>query len=106
MRSSQPSTPLYHASPIRCARLRGPEAHAAYARAVQGGALGRKLRRLEWAARRFYGARPGFWFGLAGLSRRAQRIGLAWYNGVDGWDERTSWQALWALVRPGAWQVA
>jgi len=73
---------------------------------VQGGALGRKLRRLEWAARRFYGARPGFWFGLAGLSRRAQRIGLAWYNGVDGWDERSSWQALWALVRPGAWQVA
>jgi menaquinone-9 beta-reductase len=93
------------ADAVVAARLRGPETHAAYARAVQGGALGRKLRRLEWAARRFYGARPSFWFGLAGLSRRAQRIGLAWYNGVDGWDERSGWRALWALVRPGAWQV-
>ena len=34
------------------------------------------------------------------LSRRAQAIGLAWYNGVDGWDERSGWAALRALVRP------
>jgi len=82
------------------------EAAAAYTRAVQGGALGRKLRRLEWATRRFYGPRSAFWFGLARLSRRAQRIGLAWYNGVDGWDERSGLAALWALVRPRAWQTA
>ncbi len=81
-------------------------AAAAYTRVVQGGALGRKLRRLEWAARRFYGPRSAFWFGLARLSRRAQRIGLAWYNGVDGWDERSGLAALWALVRPRAWQSA
>src|SRR5262249_61130887 len=64
------------------------EAAAAYTRAVQGGALGRKLRRLEWATRRFYGPRSAFWFGLARLSRRAQRIALAWNNGAAGWDER------------------
>jgi flavin-dependent dehydrogenase len=87
-------------------RRYGPEAHATYARAVQGGPLGRKLRRLEWAARHFYGPRPAVWFGLARLSRRAQRIGLAWYNGVDGWDQRSGLAALWALVGPRAWQTA
>jgi flavin-dependent dehydrogenase len=94
------------ADAVVTARCDGAAAAAAYARAVQGGALGRKLRRLEWAARRFYGPRSAFWFGLARLSRRAQRIGLAWYNGVDGWDERSGLAALWALVRPRAWQTA
>ena len=52
-----------------------------YARAVARGPLGRKLRLLAFLARRFYGPRSRFWFGLAGSSRRAQRIGLDWYNG-------------------------
>src|SRR5262249_60662098 len=79
------------------------EGAAAYTRAVGGGALGRKLRRLEWATRRFYGPRSAFWFGLARVSRRAQRVGLAWDNGVDGRGERSGLAALWALgrARPG-----
>jgi len=72
---------------------------ADYARAVAGGALGRKLRRLALATRLFYGRRHRFWFAVAGASRRAQAIGLAWYNGVDGWDERGLLAAVGALVR-------
>ena len=37
------------------------------------------------------------WFAIAGRSRRAQELGLRWYNGVDGWDQRSGWQALRAL---------
>ena len=53
-----------------------------YARSVERGPLGRKLRLLAVLARRFYGPRGRFWFRLAGASGRAQRIGLHWYNGV------------------------
>jgi geranylgeranyl reductase family protein len=84
----------------------GPDAAVSYTRAVAASATARKLRRLEWAARRFYGRHATWWFRLARLSRRAQAIGLAWYNGVDHWDERSGWAALRALVRPGAWQGA
>jgi flavin-dependent dehydrogenase len=84
----------------------GPDAATAYTRAVAASTTSRKLRRLEWAARRFYGAHGAWWFRLACLSRRAQAIGLAWYNGADHWDERSGWAALRALVRPGAWQGA
>jgi flavin-dependent dehydrogenase len=70
-----------------------------YARAVAGGVLGRKLRRLGLGARLFYGRRGGFWFRLASASARAQAIGLAWYNGVGGWDERSVARALWILAR-------
>ncbi len=83
-----------------------PAAVELYARAVQAGAMARKLRRLEWAARQFYGRHGAWWFRLACLSRRAQSIGLAWYNGVERWDERSGWAALRALVRPGTWQGA
>jgi flavin-dependent dehydrogenase len=71
---------------------------AAYARAVTEGPLGRKLRRLALGARLFYGPRRRFWFRIAGASRRAQTIGLAWYNGQDGWDRRSPAAALAALV--------
>jgi flavin-dependent dehydrogenase len=84
----------------------GTDAATTYARAVAASATARKLRRLEWAARRFYGRHAAWWFRLARISRRAQAIGLAWYNGVDHWDERSGWAALRALVRPGAWQGA
>ncbi len=79
-----------------------PAAH--YTRAVRGGGLGRKLARLEWAAGRFYGPHWPRWFRLARISGRAQRLGLAWYNGVDGWDARGRWALLWALARPGVWR--
>jgi flavin-dependent dehydrogenase len=84
----------------------GGDVAESYARAVQASTMARKLRRLDWAARRFYGRRGSWWFRLARLSRRAQAIGLAWYNGVDHWDERSAWAAARALVRPGAWQRA
>jgi flavin-dependent dehydrogenase len=84
----------------------GGDVGASYARAVQASAMARKLRRLDWAVRRFYGRHAWWWFRLARVSRRAQAIGLAWYNGVDHWDERSGWAALRALVHPGAWQGA
>jgi flavin-dependent dehydrogenase len=70
----------------------------AYARAVTSGGLGRKLRRLALGTRLFYGPRRRFWFRVAATSRRAQTIGLAWYNGQDGWDRRSPAAALAALV--------
>ena len=71
---------------------------ADYARAVHRGPVGRKLRRLGLGARLFYGRAQQLCFRLAALSPRGQAIGLAWYNGVDGWDERSPWAALGALV--------
>ena len=68
-----------------------------YACAVERGPLGRKLRRLGLATRLFYGPRRRLWFRLAAVSPRAQAIGLAWYNGVDGWDRRSAFAALAAL---------
>ena len=70
-----------------------------YARAVERGPLGRKLRRLGLATRLFYGPRCRLWFRLAAASPRAQAIGLAWYNGVDGWDRRNAFAALAALFK-------
>jgi flavin-dependent dehydrogenase len=71
---------------------------AAYARAVVEGPLGRKLRRLALGTRLFYGPRRRLWFRIAAASRRAQTIGLAWYNGQGGWDRRSPGAALAALV--------
>jgi len=70
-----------------------------YARAVERGPLGRKLRRLGLATRLFYGPRCRLWFRLAAASPHAQAIGLAWYNGVDGWDRRSAFAALAALFK-------
>src|SRR5262249_53268189 len=82
------------ADAIVAARTHGADAAAGYRRAIDEGFVGRKLRRLQWASRHFYGPHARWWFRLARLSRRAQRIGLAWYNGVDAWDERSGWAAL------------
>ena len=68
-----------------------------YVAAVERGPLGRKLRRLDVGSRLFYGPRGRWWFRLAAASRRAQRIGLAWYNGVDDWDQRSAFAAVGAL---------
>lgn len=53
-----------------------------YRRRVRRSRVGIKLTRLGLGARLFYGPRPWFWFGVAQVSRRAQRIGMNWYNGV------------------------
>jgi geranylgeranyl reductase family protein len=53
-----------------------------YDRSVRQSAMGRKLRRLGFAARMMYGPAGPLWFRAARLSRRAQIIGMHWYNGV------------------------
>jgi len=68
-----------------------------YERAVSGTWFGKKLRRLEMATRLFYGPSWRLWFGIAAGSKTAREIGIRWYNGVDGWDRRSGWEAL------GAW---
>ncbi len=87
------------ADAIVTARASGDWNFQRYARAVERGPLGRKLRCLHLGARLFYGPRHRFWFRMAAASPRAQAIGLAWYNGVDGWDRRGALAALAALVR-------
>ena len=87
------------ADAIVTARASGDWNFQRYARAVERGPLGRKLRCLHLGARLFYGPRHRFWFRMAAVSPRAQSIGLAWYNGVDGWDRRGALAALAALVR-------
>ena len=66
------------------------EALKAYDRELHWGYNGRKLGRLAFAARRFYGPRHRFYFKLAALSRHAQLTGLDWYNGADGVDETSA----------------
>ena len=63
------------------------------------GWVGRKLRRLEQAATMFYGPGARLWLALAARWRGAQEIGIRWYNGVDGWDRRSGWDALRSALR-------
>lgn len=72
---------------------------ADYQRAVRSSWMGRKLRRLGLATRLFYGSSQGIWFSLAARSRRAQQLGIRWYNGVDGVDRMSIWQGLRLLRR-------
>jgi len=80
------------------ARATGDWSFAGYPRAVHRGPIGRKLRRLGLGARLFYGRASSLMFRIANASARGQAIGLRWYNGVDGWDERGAGRALWALL--------
>jgi flavin-dependent dehydrogenase len=89
---------LLAADAIIGARACGDWSFRGYARAVARGPIGRKLRRLGLGARLFYGRRQRLWFRLAAASPRAQAIGLAWYNGVDGWDERSPLAAVATLL--------
>jgi len=66
-----------------------------YGRQLHVGFIGRKLRRLAFAARRFYGARHRFYFRLAGLSGGLQRMGVDWYNGAHRLDELSVVRAGW-----------
>ncbi len=70
---------------------------AGYERSVADSWFGKKLRRLVFATRLFYGRSWPLWFAIAAGSRRAQEIGIRWYNGVDDWDKHSGWEAL------GAW---
>ncbi|HVM96546.1 MAG TPA: FAD-dependent oxidoreductase, partial [Candidatus Acidoferrales bacterium] len=72
---------------------------AGYERDVSHSWLGKKLRRLEMSSRLFYGRSSPLWFAIAAKSRSAQEIGIRWYNGVDGWDRRSGWEALAAWWR-------
>lgn len=67
-----------------------------YDRTLHRGAIGRKLGRLAFAARRFYGPRHRLYFRLAHLSRKAQQIGVDWYNGARNLDEVP---ARWLVAR-------
>ncbi|MBY0397971.1 MAG: hypothetical protein K2X91_16095, partial [Thermoleophilia bacterium] len=64
----------------------------------RAGWTGRKLRRLGQAATMFYGPGARLWLGLAARWRGGQEVGLRWYNGVDGWDRRSAWDALKGAV--------
>jgi len=65
-----------------------------YEAAVTTSWMGKKLRRLELGTHLFYGRTSPLWFAIAARSRQAQDIGIRWYNGVDGWDQRSGWEAL------------
>ena len=64
------------------ALVRGEFDFSDYQQAVRNSHAGRKLRRLGLGAKLFYGSRRKAWFRLARLSRRVQRAGMHWYNGV------------------------
>lgn len=89
------------AEAIADAHARGDYAFAGYARAVHRGPIGRKLRRLVLGARLFYGPWQRLWFRVAAATPRGQAIGLAWYNGTEGWDERSALAALAAVATGG-----
>ncbi|HKN13342.1 MAG TPA: NAD(P)/FAD-dependent oxidoreductase [Candidatus Binatus sp.] len=59
----------------------------AYDRALHEGAAGKKLSKLAFAARHFYSPHHRLFFRIAGISRRAQEIGVDWYNGARHLDE-------------------
>ena len=89
---------LAAAAIVEAVRRRDPAA-APYQRAFDASWLGAKLRRLHFTTRLFYG--PATWrlaFALAEHSRRLRALGLRWYNGVDGWDRRSGWEALAAVL--------
>src|SRR5262249_53486601 len=76
-----------------------------YEAAVRSSWMGKKLRRLQMATRLRYGSTWRLWFAIAARSPRAQDIGIRWYNGVDGWDRRSGWEAVRAWARRAAPQA-
>ena len=70
------------------------EALAWYGRELHCGTIGRKLRRLGFAARRLYGPHHRLYFRIAGMSRHMQSIGLDWYNGANRMDEASIARAV------------
>lgn len=95
----------FAAQAIGCALRTGQFEFRDYTEAVAGSWLGKKLARLCFTARLFYGATSRFWFALAARSRRLQSIGLKWYNGVDGWHQRSGWEALRTLLSSSSFRA-
>jgi flavin-dependent dehydrogenase len=58
-----------------------------YDRALHEDAVGLKMSKLAFAARHFYGPHYRLFFRIAGVSRRAQELGVDWYNGARHLDE-------------------
>lgn len=73
---------------------------AHYTEALADSWLGKKLTRLYYTTRLFYGRTSLFWFTLAARSRRLQSVGLKWYNGVEEWHHRSGWDAMWNVLHP------
>jgi flavin-dependent dehydrogenase len=84
------------------ARFLGGDSDAleAYSARMHRGTMGLKLRRLAFAARRFYGPRHRLYFRIAAMSARAQELGVDWYNGARRMDEISIGGALmrWAAA--------
>lgn len=74
------------------------DALRAYDRVLHEGAAGAKLGKLASAAGHFYGPHYRLFFRLARISRRAQEIGVDWYNGARHLDEAPTRRLLarWA----------
>ncbi|MBV8358988.1 MAG: FAD-dependent monooxygenase [Deltaproteobacteria bacterium] len=73
-----------------------------YGNELHRGLMGRKLRRLAFAARRFYGAHHRFYFRLAGFSSKLQRLSVDWYNGARRLDELSILRAALRLMFYGS----
>ncbi len=69
-----------------------------YTRTLAHAWLGKKLARLSFATKLFYGRTARLWFTLAARNTSLQSIGLKWYNGVDGWHQRSGWDAVRAVI--------
>ncbi len=69
-----------------------------YTRTLAQAWLGKKLARLSFATKLFYGRTARLWFTLAARNTSLQSIGLKWYNGVDGWHQRSGWDAVRAVI--------
>jgi menaquinone-9 beta-reductase len=65
----------------------GHSALEEYGNELHRGMIGRKLQRLAFAARLFYGPHHRRYFRLAGFSSKLQRLAVDWYNGARGIDE-------------------
>ncbi len=89
------------AAEIAYARARNDYAFAEAEARFRASWVGRKLQRLRQAAVMFYGPGARLWLGIAARWRGGQEIGLRWYNGIDGWDRRTGWEAFRTALR---WQ--
>jgi menaquinone-9 beta-reductase len=72
-----------------------------YGNELHQGLIGRKLRRLAFAARRFYGTHHRLYFRLAGLSGKVQQLGVDWYNGARRIDELSIGRAVVSFIFRG-----
>ena len=70
-----------------------------YTQSITQSWMGKKLARLSFATKLFYGRTALIWFTLAARSRRLRSVGLKWYNGVDGWHQRSGWDAVRTVLR-------